>query len=317
MKGIAHFAIGVAAASCFPAAVEAGASGNPLYFLLGGIFGLLPDTIDFRFRRFLERRDIEIAPDPLEPDAQPIADGIADAVRQAHARGKPIRLRLNTVRLGPDEWQEYEVHFDVAARKVHVRYGPVVNTGTQPVRRGPHQASSEASAALPCPLRLEYRARTTVNIFGGPEFRLEPQPDGSVIPRFIPWHRDFSHSLGFALLAGASCLAVWGVTAGLVASVAIAAHVAADQLGTLGSAVLWPLSRRRIPGIQLVASGATAPGLAAVLGAALVVFWNLQAAAPPPHAVPARWMAIAVVTLLGACALVRRRVPAAAEPAGE
>ena len=30
-----------AAASCFPGAVRAGAEGNPLYFILGGLFGLL------------------------------------------------------------------------------------------------------------------------------------------------------------------------------------------------------------------------------------------------------------------------------------
>ena len=52
MKGITHFTIGVAAASCVPVAVETAASGNPLYFILGGIFGLLPDTIDFKLYRY-------------------------------------------------------------------------------------------------------------------------------------------------------------------------------------------------------------------------------------------------------------------------
>ena len=66
MKGLTHFMTGVAAASCFPAAVEAGSRGNPLYFILGGVFGILPDTIDFKFLRFFQRRDIEITPDPNE-----------------------------------------------------------------------------------------------------------------------------------------------------------------------------------------------------------------------------------------------------------
>jgi len=38
-----------------------------LYFLLGGIFGLLPDTLDFKFYRFFIKHDIEVAPDPLKP----------------------------------------------------------------------------------------------------------------------------------------------------------------------------------------------------------------------------------------------------------
>ena len=63
MKGIAHFSLGIAAASCFPAAVQAGAEGNPLYFILGGIFGLLPDTLDFKFYRFIYSHDVEITPD--------------------------------------------------------------------------------------------------------------------------------------------------------------------------------------------------------------------------------------------------------------
>ena len=51
MRGVVYFVAGVAAASCFPFAVEAGANGNPLYFILGGCCGLLPDIIDFRLTK--------------------------------------------------------------------------------------------------------------------------------------------------------------------------------------------------------------------------------------------------------------------------
>ena len=64
MKGIAHFSSGIAAASFFPWSVQAAAEGNPLYFILGGIFGLLPDTADFKFYRFFYRHDVNIELDP-------------------------------------------------------------------------------------------------------------------------------------------------------------------------------------------------------------------------------------------------------------
>ena len=60
MKGIAHFTAGVAAASFFPGAVAAAVDGNPLYFVLGGVCGLLPDTLDFKFGRFFYRHQVEI-----------------------------------------------------------------------------------------------------------------------------------------------------------------------------------------------------------------------------------------------------------------
>ena len=62
MKGIAHFAVGVAVATFVPDVVAA--AGRDLAFgpLVGGLAGLLPDTLDFKLFRFLERRDVEIDP---------------------------------------------------------------------------------------------------------------------------------------------------------------------------------------------------------------------------------------------------------------
>ena len=54
MKGIAHFITGVAIATMFPEVVEQAAGGS-LLPVLGGIAGILPDTIDFRFTRYLYR----------------------------------------------------------------------------------------------------------------------------------------------------------------------------------------------------------------------------------------------------------------------
>jgi hypothetical protein len=52
VKGIAHFITGIAIATFFPEVARAGALGS-LLPVLGGIAGILPDTLDFKFGRYL------------------------------------------------------------------------------------------------------------------------------------------------------------------------------------------------------------------------------------------------------------------------
>jgi hypothetical protein len=54
MKGISHFITGVALATFFPEVAQAGAHGS-LLPMLGGIGGILPDTLDFKFARYFEK----------------------------------------------------------------------------------------------------------------------------------------------------------------------------------------------------------------------------------------------------------------------
>jgi hypothetical protein len=60
MKGIAHFITGVALATFFPEVVQSGAQGS-LLPMLGGIAGILPDTLDFKFARYLDRIELKSA----------------------------------------------------------------------------------------------------------------------------------------------------------------------------------------------------------------------------------------------------------------
>ncbi len=277
MKGIVHFITGVAAASCFPAAVAAGADGNPLYFLLGGMFGLLPDTLDFKFTRYFYPCDITVTPDPLNPDPQMIADAVALAVARAHARGVPVNLKLNTIQLGADRWQRYEVALDDARREVRVAYGPQVDTGGNPLDDAPpaELPPPPAAAPLPCGLAIEYQATTAVDIFDGPMFRMEPAGRDRVRPVFLPWHRSWTHSLVVALLLGLAGAALAGPLAGLVIAAAYAAHVAVDQTGYLGSNLFAPFSRRRTRGLKLAHSGDPFPNFMTVWLSVLLIFWNL------------------------------------------
>lgn len=274
MKGIAHFATGVAVASCFPQAVEAGAAGNPLYFILGGVFGLLPDTLDFKLGRFLYRHHMEVRPDPLQPDPQMIADTIALAIGRAHELKNPFRIRLGAVRLGPDEWQRYEVDFDVVARHVTVRFGPAVDTSGRPIE-GRSYRTLEASASLPCAIKLDYQARTTIDIFDGPVFSMDPTSDDRVMPVFIPWHRQWSHCLLMTLVSGLIVGLLAGPLAGVVACLAAAAHVLLDQFGHMGSNVFAPFRKGRCAGLGIVHSADAFPNFATVWLACMLIFWNL------------------------------------------
>ena len=274
MKGITHFALGIAAASFFPAAVRAGAGGDPLYFILGGIAGLLPDTIDFKFARFFSRHDLEVVPDPLAPDAALVAGAVARAANEAHVAGRPVTIRLHTIRVGPDEWQRYTVRFDVARQQVSAWLGPVVTTGGCVVREGAGGRSEHAP--LLCELRLDYRAETAVDVLEGPSFRMEPDA-GRVVPRFIPWHRRWSHGLPFAAgLAAAAWLGLGPLAGGVVLAASLT-HILADQLGFLGSGLLAPFLRRRVEGLKLACSGEPLPNLLGVWFSCLVIAWNLYA----------------------------------------
>ena len=307
MKGITHFAAGIAAASCFPHAVAAGAAGNPLYFILGGVCALLPDTLDFKFARFFYRRDIEVTPDPLCPDPRMIAEAVSLAVTRASETGRPVRIKLNTVRLGADRWQRYRVRFDVPARKVAVALGPVVDTGGNPAP-GAAGTEQEAEAELPCAIRLDYLATTVVDIFEGPVFRMAPAADGSVDLEFLPWHRKWSHGLVTGLVLALAAAAAWGPWAGVVALAAFATHTLLDQTGFMGVNLLYPFTRQRTTGRQWSHSGAALPNLAACWLSAALVFWNLYRASPAAAggANPLRFLFLGMVLPLGGLCLLRR-----------
>lgn len=277
MKGLSHFVAGIAAASCFPAAIQAGAEGNPLYFILGGVVGLLPDTIDFKYRRFTAQRDCEVSPDPNRPDAAAIASAVAGAINEAYVSGRPRTIKLNTIRLGADQWQEYTVRFDVPSQKVIVRYGPVVSTSGAPLAPGP---AMEAEAGIVCPLVLDYQADTIINAFDGPMFRMAPRADGRVCPEFLPWHRQWSHSLVTWAVVAAAVGTFVGWTAGAIALAAAAAHVLVDHLGFMGASLFYPLRRNRMSGLRLAHSGEMLPNLTLVWLSCVFVFWRLHDASP-------------------------------------
>jgi hypothetical protein len=312
MKGIAHFAIGIAAASCFPEAVRAGADGNPLFFILGGVFGLLPDTIDFKFYRFFHRHDVEMIPDPRNPDPKLIAQAVAHAVNKAYESRKPVRLKLDTIRMGSDLWQQYEVEFDVQGKRVCASLGPTVNTSGAIVEPVPATKRKKSSAALLCNIKLDYEAVTKIDILDGPSFQMERMEDGRVMPRFMPWHREWSHSVIIGLLFALVGTLVWNWLAGAIILCAYAFHVLVDQFGFMGSNYLFPFRRTRSEGMKLLHSGESFPNLAAVWLSCLLIFWNLYSALPwhMPHFNLARLIFYGTIIPCGAYFGLRRMLAA-------
>jgi membrane-bound metal-dependent hydrolase YbcI (DUF457 family) len=283
MKGFSHFMSGVAVASFGPWAIEASLQGNPIYFILGGACGILPDTIDFKFYRFFYHHDVYVTPDPINLDPQYVADEIARAVAIAADEKRYVDLKLVSVRLGADFWQQYSVKFNNEKLEVQVKFGPVVNTGQVPVEGTEKGHTKIGRAKLKAKVIQTYDAELKVDIFDGPSVGLKPKENGDLDLEFLPWHREWSHSLTvgafLGLLVGILAYFVSGWSAAWQSFVTIAAcygvHVVEDQLGHMGSNIFYPLTKLRTSGLQWMHSGDGLPNFLTVWICCLLIFWNL------------------------------------------
>ncbi len=316
MKGFSHFMSGVAVASFGPWAIQAAQDGNPLFFILGGACGILPDTVDFKFYRFFYNHDIYVEPDPKAPDPQYVANEVARAVALAVDEKRYVRLKLSSVRLGADFWQQYSVAFDNEKLEVAVKFGSVVNTGQVPVEGTANRYPTVARAKLKAKVIQTYDAALKVDIFDGPTIGLKPLANGDLDLEFLPWHREWSHSLtvgaflGLLWMAGAMLwaglppgglagafadgAAFKGALGGLLQHWAVAwqgfvtiaacygVHVVEDQLGHMGSNIFYPLTKNRTPGLHWMHSGDGLPNFLTVWISCLLIFWNLYRALPSP-----------------------------------
>lgn len=282
MKGISHFISGVTVASFCPWVIEAALDSNPGYFILAGVAAILPDTLDFKFYRFFYRYDRYITPDPRNPDPQAIADQIAEAVDAARDCGHVFRLKINTLRVGTDEWQQFKIRFDPQLQEVTVQLGPVVNTGQVPIPGTFPDENSIGRKRLSAPIEETYEAVTTVDIFDGPAYGFEKDGEGRMVIHFLPWHRSWTHSLtlGAVLAVGATLVSDW--RAGVVVFGAFGIHILEDQLGFMGSNLLAPITKTRMKGLHWMRSGDAMPNFTTVWLCCLLMFWNCYRAIPDP-----------------------------------
>ncbi len=328
MKGITHFITGVALATFFPEVVRSGAQGS-LLPVLGGIAGILPDTLDFKFGRYFEAYDLEIDPGP-QPDARRIAEQVAEAMRRAYESGKPQNVMLHTIRLGADLWRQYAVRFDPERGEVTVRVGPIVNTSQSPLPGSEPAGTEEARVRVGVPLVHTYDAENKIDIFSGPSFKFERQGDQLYV-HFLDWHRRWSHSLTLAAALGLATAGLAALVeflgrgsltrtplwAGLVVGLGFAGHVLEDQLGFMGSNLFWPLTKRRAIGAQLLRSGDALPNFLTVWTALALILFNLDRFSARPLLNPWLYLGLAVVLPLvvlgGLYQWLRRKKPEARE----
>ncbi|MGD8968443.1 MAG: metal-dependent hydrolase [Anaerolineae bacterium] len=325
MKGIAHFVTGVALATFFPEVVQQAAGGS-LLPVLGGVAGILPDTLDFKFVRYWERYDLEIDPGP-EPAPHEIAEQVAEAMRRAYETGEAQKVMLHTVRLGADLWRQYGIRFDPERSEVAVRVGPIVNTGQIPLpgsepasaSRPPVRSPAASPPSIPpfggevrfevgVPMVDTYQDEVKIDIFSGPSFKFERRGDRLTI-HFLEWHRRRSHSL---TLAGALGLGAGGIAAllelltqgditrtslyvGLVVAFGFVGHILEDQLGFMGSNLWYPLTRDRTSGLRLLRSGDAIPNFLTVWTALMLILFNLDRFSAQPRLDPRWFLGLAVV----------------------
>ncbi len=324
MKGISHFITGVAIATFFPEVVRNGALGG-LLPVLGGVGGILPDTIDFKFARYWEKFDVEIDPGP-EPDAAAIADALVTAMRDAYETGKDCNLIAHTIRMGADLWREYAIRFIPDSDEIAVRIGPLVNTGQIPFAGSEPEGAQEVRRAVGAPVRNTYSEEYRVNIFSGPTFRFARE-DEQLVVHFLDWHHRWTHSLILALAVGLLMglllrlftgnwtTAWWG---GVVTWLGFSGHILEDQLGHMGSNLFWPISTKRLPGPGLIHASDAIPNFLTVWTAVALILFNLDRFSAAPLLSPGSYLFWALgvpwVVFVGVYVVGKRRthVPKAA-----
>ncbi len=319
MKGISHFLAGLAAASFIPGVVESAAQGSYL-IVLGGFFGLLPDTLDFKFARYFEQH-VNIDPDPANLDPRIIAGAVATEIDRAAETNQSIRVQLHNIPLGPNRWRQYRIHFDVEHSEVVVAIGPIVNSALAPL-----DESGQGVARVKTEARIDYtyEGEMTADIWNGPSFAFVPRAH-AVAVQFLPWHRAWSHSFTLAALLGLITGVLFGsIAAGLVAFVGMSAHIVEDQLGYLGSNLFWPFTKERSAGARLLHSGDAIPNFLAVWTALALILFNLDRLSAPvqnraPFFDPLIYFTAMVIApaliLIGVYAWERRKVQVQREAA--
>jgi len=301
MKGIGHFLTGIAVASCFPEAMRMTLEDNSLILLMGGAFGLLPDTLDFRVGRYLWPRQHVVTPDLKRLDARPVAETVARAIDEVASTGKPSLVKLNTLKVSANYHRTYSIYVDQERKVVRARIGPLRTMG-QIMGGGGHLPRSlpmpdeRGELEWETPYKADmvnlYHAETTVGIFSGPDFAFVPDGD-KVRMDFIPWHRTWAHSPFLGILCGLIGLLVYGLlgwseagdpsaffsttslTAFGVGTLAFWGHTFVDQFGVLGSVLFWPFSSRRSGGFGWTHAASVLGNITLNFVCLAIVFWNL------------------------------------------
>ena len=278
--------MGATIVTFFAAAMQGVIEERSLIILIGAFFGLLPDTLDFKFMQYIETHHVVIDPHPDDPNPQGIASTLADAINRAAALkpGKMLKVQLHTMKLGPDLWREYAVFFDTQKQEVRVRIGPECTTGRAMIPKTEPPEEKAIGVASFTPKVIDpYGRPSEIASFSGPSFGFLKRKDGIVEVVFLPWHRRSGHSLTlgalFALI-GYFFFDWLGSPIPHIYAAAIffpwTAHLILDQYGHMGNNLFWPLTRQRNTGLGLVSAADPFWNFFTIYSCVAIIFWNMN-----------------------------------------
>jgi len=215
----------------------------------------MPDFLDFKIYRFLEKWDLIYEPDEKEKDPEKIIDIIEKAMERALKEKREIRLKLHTLLIGPDLWRRYGIYFDSENNTIKAFYGPSVNTSQYPV---PSEQPPPREAERKMKIKFEYNYKDIiVDIFSGPSLAFVPEGDKIKII-FLPWHREWTHGLFppliLSVLLGAFLYILkspFYLQDAMIFFIGFISHGLLDQLGHMGVNFLWPFQKERIRGVGI------------------------------------------------------------------
>ena len=277
MKGLSHFCLGLASVTFFPEAIHL-AEGGSFILAVAGASGLLPDTLDFKFTRFfLDAGEYVFEPGPDEFDGQKLADTVAAAANKAWEEKREVMVKCHTVQLDSDKWREYYVKFDTKKNEIVGEFGPIIAGFDKiaipdSVPKNPERIG----VAKPTPKIIYSHARPiTANIMSGPSFSFKPKKNGVELC-FIPWHRQWSHSITLSIVLAILGFVlggkIWAIALGLPAFI----HVFSDITGFMGVNFFPPFTKDRSGGLHLFHADTSLANFFAVWLSALVVIFNVN-----------------------------------------
>jgi hypothetical protein len=275
MKGFTHYISGIALASFLPSAIDLSSKGS-FVLLLAGLGATMPDVIDFRFSRYAREPDVEICPDPDSPDPQRVVDQILAAIELSHQSREKVSIRFDTAR--PASGLRFRYAVSVDAGQVWARVQTMTD---ESVPLDLAHRFLDTSHCGHSAVRCVGEAQIEVEDLGGAWLELRPGGD-SVEIVFLPWHRQWSHSLLVAAALGVILSWLLGPLSGMVYFIGSVTHILEDQLGHMGSNLWFPFTRTRTRGYKLFHSTDAAPNLLAVCISAALILFNLDRFSPTP-----------------------------------
>ncbi len=298
MKGLTHFISGVAMGSFIPAAVRMANNkiDNSLILGLGGLFGIMPDTLDFKVGQFFSQADYDVDVDQNNLNPQDMAEQIAKGINDAWETGRYVKVQLYPIRLGVDLWRQYVVKFDGEKNEVVVVINEIVNTSQTPYLGTAPKTNRVGRCRVKGKMLETHGKPSVVDIMSGPQFGFIKRA-GQVEVEFLPWHRTWSHSyvLGFILSSVvwvlASLVAGWdkGWLYGLVAFLGYAIHITEDLTGHMGGSLLWPFQKDRTNGLCLFKASNPHANFTVDYIAVTLLLFNLNRFAPRPYFAMGAW----------------------------